>query len=128
MDRERLFNKEGRRSDKKKGLALLVVTFYRALNKFREIVKKPHTMLDASEEHRRPFKEQYLGVFKRQTNLKDNLARNRLPSIINYLLEVLPITVASEISNFFGSPNALHKAVPSELIVVGKAALAFAFP
>ena len=49
LDRERLFNQEGRCSDKKKDQAPLVVTFHPALKELRGIVEKLHTMLDASE-------------------------------------------------------------------------------
>ena len=45
----------------------------------RYIVRRHHTMLDASEEHRRAFKEQPLVVFRRAPNLKDSLVRAKLP-------------------------------------------------
>ena len=79
LDRERLFNQEGRCSDKKKDQVPLVVTFHPALNELRGIAKKLHTMLDASEEHKKALKEQPLVVFRRAPNLKDNLVRAKLP-------------------------------------------------
>ena len=79
LDRERLFNQEGRCSDKKKDQVPLVVTFHPALNELRGIVKQLHTMLDASEEHKKALKEQPLVVFRRAPNRKDNLVRAKLP-------------------------------------------------
>ena len=79
LDRERLFNQEGICSDKRKNQVPLVVTFHPALNELRGIVKKLHTMLEASEEHVMAFKEQPLVVFRRAANLKDNLVRAKLP-------------------------------------------------
>ena len=58
-----------------------MVTFHLALYKLRRILKKLHTMLDASEEHRRTFKEQPLVVFRRARNLKDTLVRANPTSI-----------------------------------------------
>ena len=49
-----------------------MVTFHPALIELGGMVKKLHTMLDASEEHRKTFKEQPLVVFRRAPNLKDN--------------------------------------------------------
>ena len=57
------------------------MTFHLALNELRGIVEKLHTMLDASEEHRKTFKGQPLVVFRRAPNLKDNLVRAKLPRI-----------------------------------------------
>ena len=79
LDREKLFNQEGRCSNKKKDQVPLVVTFHPALNELRGIVEKLHAMLDASEEHKEAFKEQPLVVFRRAPNLKDNLVRAKLP-------------------------------------------------
>ena len=45
------------------------------------MIKKLHTMLEASEEHRMAFKKQPLAVFRRAPNLKDNLVRAKLPRI-----------------------------------------------
>ena len=73
LDRERLFSHEGRCSDKKKDQDPLVVTFHPALKELRGIVKKLHTMLDASEEYRTTFTEQSLVVFNPAPNLTDNL-------------------------------------------------------
>ena len=81
LDRERLFNQEGRCNDKRKDQVPLVVTFHPALNELRGIIRKLHTMLEASEEHRMAFKEQPLVVFRRAPNLKDNLVRAKLPKI-----------------------------------------------
>ena len=55
------------------------MTFHPALNELRGIVKKIHAMLDASEEHKDAFIEQPLVVFRRASNLKDNLVRAKLP-------------------------------------------------
>ena len=79
LEREKLFNQEGRCSNKKKDQVPLVVTFHPALNELRRIVEKLHAMLDASEEHKEAFKEQLLVVFRRAPNLKDNLVRAKLP-------------------------------------------------
>ena len=38
-------------------------------------------MLEASEEHRKLFKDQPLLVFRRTQNLKDSLVRERLPNL-----------------------------------------------
>ena len=76
LDRERLFNQEGRCSDNRKDQVPLVVTFHPALNELRGIVKKLHTMLDASEEQ--IFIKQPFLVFRRAPNLKDNLVRAKL--------------------------------------------------
>ena len=81
LEREGLFNKEGRCSDKKKDQVPLVVTFHPALNELRGIVKQLHTMLDASEEHRKSFREQPLVVFRRAPKLKDIFVRAKLPRI-----------------------------------------------
>ena len=81
LDREKLFNKEGRGSDKKKDQVPLAVTFHPALNELRKIVKNLQTMLDASEEHRKAFKKQPLVVFRRAPNSKDTLVRAKLPRI-----------------------------------------------
>ena len=81
LDRERLFNQEGRCNDKRKDQVPLVVTFHPALNELRGIIRKLHTMLEASEEHRMAFKEHPLVVFRRAPNLKDNLVRAKLPKI-----------------------------------------------
>ena len=53
--------------------------FHPALNGLREIVKKLHAMLDASEEHKNAFKEQPLVIFRRTPHLKDNLVRAKHP-------------------------------------------------
>ena len=55
------------------------MTFDQALNELRGIVKKLHTMLDTSEEHKKAYKEQPLVVFRRAPNLKDTLVRAKLP-------------------------------------------------
>ena len=81
LDRERLFNQEGRCNDKRKDQVPLVVTFRPALNELRGIIKKLYTMLEASEEHWMAFKEQPFVVFRRAPNLKDNLVRAKLPMI-----------------------------------------------
>ena len=57
LDRAELFDQKSSHSSEKKDHIPLVVTFSPALNQLRDIVKKLHTMLDASEEHRRVFKE-----------------------------------------------------------------------
>ena len=57
------------------------MAFHPALSELREIAKKLHTMLDASGEQRKYFKEQPLAVFRRAPNLKDNLVRAKLPRI-----------------------------------------------
>ena len=81
LDRERLFNQEGRCDDKRKDQVPLVVAFHPALNEIRGIVQKLHTMLEASQEQRMAFKEQPLVVFRRAPNLKDNLVRAKHPRI-----------------------------------------------
>ena len=81
LDRTELFNQEGRRSDEKMDHIPLVVTFHPALNELRDIVNRFHTMLEASEEHRRVFKEKPLEAFRRAPNLKDSLARAKLPKL-----------------------------------------------
>ena len=65
MDRKELFIQEGSRSDKKKDHIPLVVTFHPGLNELRDIVNRFHTRLEASEEHRRVFKEKTLVAFRR---------------------------------------------------------------
>ena len=79
LDREILLNQEGRCNDKSKDQVPLVVTYHPALNELRGIVKKLHTILEVSEEHRMTFKEQPLVVFKQAPNLKDNLVRAKFP-------------------------------------------------
>ena len=81
LDRERLFNQEGRCNDKRKDQVPLVVAFHPALNELRGIVKKLYTTLEAPEEHWMAFKEQPLVVSRRVPNLKDNLVRAKLPKI-----------------------------------------------
>ena len=81
LDRERFFNQEGRCNDKKKDQVPLVVTFHPAPNEVRELVKKLHAMLDASEEHRKAFTMLPVMVFRRAPNVRDNLVRARLPRI-----------------------------------------------
>ena len=53
LDGERLFNQEGRSSEKKKYQVPLVVIFHPALNELRGIVKNLHTMLDATVKHKK---------------------------------------------------------------------------
>ena len=72
LDRAALFDQKSSHSGEKKDHIPLVVTFHPAPNQLRDIVKKLHTMLDASEEYRRVFKEQTLVVFRRAPNLKDS--------------------------------------------------------
>ena len=79
VDREILFNQKGRCSDKRKDQVPLVVAFHPASNELKGIVKKVHTMLDPSEEHKEAFEEQPLAVFRQATNLKDNVYRAGLP-------------------------------------------------
>ena len=81
LDRERLFNQEGRCNDKRKDQVPLVVAFHPALNELRGIVKKLYTMLEVPEEHWMAFKEQPLVVSRRVPNLKDNLVGAKLPRI-----------------------------------------------
>ena len=57
------------------------MTFHPALNELRGIVKKLYTIYDASEEHRKTFKEQLLVVFRRAPHPKDNLVRAKLPRV-----------------------------------------------
>ena len=52
-----------------------MVTFHPALNELRGIVEKFHTMLDASEEHKKAFKEHPLVLFRRAPTRKDILVR-----------------------------------------------------
>ena len=81
LDREGLFNQEGRYNDKRKDQVPLVVTFHPALNELRGIIKKLNTMFDASEEHRMAFTVQPLVVLRRAPNLKDNLVRTTFSRI-----------------------------------------------
>ena len=78
LDRAALFDQKGSHSSEKKDHIPLVVTFHQARNQLGDIVRKLHTMLDASEEHRN-FKEQPLVVFRRAPNLRDSLVRVKLP-------------------------------------------------
>ena len=81
LERERHFNQDGRCNDKRKDQVPLVVTFHPALDELRGIIRKLHSMLEASEEHRMAFKEQPLVVFRRALNMKDNLVRAKFPRI-----------------------------------------------
>ena len=81
LDRERVFNQEGRCSDKKKDQVPVVVTLHPAPNELRGIVKKLHNMLDASDEHRKAFRKQPFVVFRQAPNLKYTLVRAKLPRI-----------------------------------------------
>ena len=58
-----------------------VVTYHPALNGIRKAVGKLQPMLAASEERKRVFPEQPLVAFRRASNLKDNLARAKLPPV-----------------------------------------------
>ena len=79
LGREKHFDQEGRCSDKRKDQVPLEVTFHLSVNELRGIVKKLHTVLDASEEHEKALTEQSLVVFRRVPNLKDNLVTAKLP-------------------------------------------------
>ena len=81
LDRAELLNQESRCSEEKKDHIPLVVTFHPALNELRDIVNRFHAMLDASEEHKRVFKEKPLVAFRRAPNLKDSLVRAKLPKL-----------------------------------------------
>ena len=54
---------------------------YPVLNELRDIVNRFDTMLDASEEHKRVFKEKSLTAFRRALNLKDILAGIKVPKL-----------------------------------------------
>ena len=79
LDRAALFDQKSSHSSEKKDHIPSVLAFHPTLNQLRDIVRRLHMMLDASEEHRRIFKEQPLVVFRRAPNLKDSLVRAKLP-------------------------------------------------
>ena len=58
-----------------------MVTFHPALNEIKRIVSRLQTILDASEEHKRVFKDQPLVAFRHAPNLKDSLVRAKLPRL-----------------------------------------------
>ena len=76
-----LINQGSRSSKERKDNRPLVVTFHPALKVVRDILRRLHIMLEASEEHRKLFKDQPLVVFRRAPNLKDSLVRSRLPKL-----------------------------------------------
>ena len=79
LDKAALFDQKSSHSSEKRDHIPLVFTFHPVLNQLRDIVRKLHTMLDASEEHRWVFKEQPLVVFRRPPNLNNSVVRAKLP-------------------------------------------------
>ena len=54
---------------------------YPVFNELRDIVNRFHTMLDASEEYKKVFKEKPLAAFRRALNLKDILVGIKVPEL-----------------------------------------------
>ena len=79
LDRAVLINQGSRSSTERNDHIQLVVTFHPALSVARDILMRLHIMLESSEEYRKLFKDQPLVVLSCAPNLKDSLARARLP-------------------------------------------------
>ena len=81
LDREVLIKQENGRSESSKERTPMVVTFHLELNEIKNIVSRLQTILDASEEHKRVFKDQPLVAFRHAPNLKDSLVRSKPPGL-----------------------------------------------
>ena len=57
----------------------LVITFHLAINELRDVFRRLHTMLDASEEHKRGLQGAASCGFQMRTNLKGSLVSAKLP-------------------------------------------------
>ena len=74
LNREVLIEQENRHSESSKERIPLVVKFHPALNEIKSIVSRLQTILDAS-------KDQPLVALRHAPNLKDSLARAKLPRL-----------------------------------------------